>query len=545
MDYTYISTKDTLFISGEGRNWHIGSSEPEKRAEILNLIRNNASWEEIKKKLEPKKENENLREWCESSSIEGSGISFNDDTILIDNVPVYGALCSQIRLLHDEGLTLDPIVNFVRKMRKNPSYRIREQLWGFIEACQAEGGFTLANDGDIMAYKVVTSDYKDKHTRTFDNSIGSVVSMPREDVDDNPANTCSAGLHFCAYSYINSFSNGTDDRIVLVKVNPADVVSIPADYDSAKARCCRYQVVDEVKSSLNQPVWKNDQKENDKEKNETSSSSSCDFKCSRKYHIGDIIRVVVSDYIFPGFDDSEPTEVVGRIFKIDPDDDKVPYCICFYDGNDVVDEWWIVEKDIKELLERQGTYQIDCKAGDIVYICGTQRGRVMNVDIDKGYALVKVNEGIKDEESVEIIHLFDLQKKCFVSEKKRDECKMSHEDSSSLDELMTTLRELQKRIAEAESLKDDNDEDELVDSQEFVKNWFETKPKKMIIAFLESQFKDAIDSKMRLDFLYDIDVEAVIDKILDWIDCEYDGQLPIERIWDKIKTAIQFWSKRS
>jgi hypothetical protein len=32
----------------------------------------------------------------------------------------------------------------------------------------------------------------------------------------------------------------------LIKINPADVVSIPSDYNNAKGRCCKYVVVGEI-----------------------------------------------------------------------------------------------------------------------------------------------------------------------------------------------------------------------------------------------------------------------------------------------------------
>jgi hypothetical protein len=32
---------------------------------------------------------------------------------------------------------------------------------------------------------------------------------------------------------------------MIVKINPADVVAIPTDYNNQKGRCCRYEVVDE------------------------------------------------------------------------------------------------------------------------------------------------------------------------------------------------------------------------------------------------------------------------------------------------------------
>jgi hypothetical protein len=36
------------------------------------------------------------------------------------------------------------------------------------------------------------------------------------------------------------------DRIMIVKINPADVVSIPSDYNDTKGRACRYEVIGEL-----------------------------------------------------------------------------------------------------------------------------------------------------------------------------------------------------------------------------------------------------------------------------------------------------------
>ena len=33
---------------------------------------------------------------------------------------------------------------------------------------------------------------------------------------------------------------------MILKINPRDVVSIPADYGDTKGRCCRYQVIGEL-----------------------------------------------------------------------------------------------------------------------------------------------------------------------------------------------------------------------------------------------------------------------------------------------------------
>jgi hypothetical protein len=71
-------------------------------------------------------------------------------------------------------------------------------------------------------------------------------------------------LHFCSQDYLPHFGNGYDSRVVIVKINPADVVSIPSDYNNAKGRACRYEVVgeigndgDKIDNAFNKPVQAN------------------------------------------------------------------------------------------------------------------------------------------------------------------------------------------------------------------------------------------------------------------------------------------------
>lgn len=161
------------------------------------------------------------------------------------------------RILEWVELSLDPqpMVNFLRRLLNNPSYQSREELLLFLE----HGKLPIQEDGRFLAYKVVRSDYRDKHSGKFDNSVGKVVSMPRGDVDDNRQNTCSSGLHFCSKDYIPHFTWG-EDRLVLLAIDPADVVSIPYDYNNAKGRACRYEVIEEVKQAVefDSPLYSSD-----------------------------------------------------------------------------------------------------------------------------------------------------------------------------------------------------------------------------------------------------------------------------------------------
>jgi len=126
---------------------------------------------------------------------------------------------------------------------QNTSLRNIETLYDFMKSA----GIPLTDDGCFLAYKFVGNDYKDCYSRTIDNSVGSVVKMDRNKVDDDPNRTCSRGLHVGNFEYSGSPSG--DRRVVICKVHPKDVVAIPVDYDAAKMRVCEYEVVGEVEKS--------------------------------------------------------------------------------------------------------------------------------------------------------------------------------------------------------------------------------------------------------------------------------------------------------
>jgi hypothetical protein len=157
---------------------------------------------------------------------------------------LHSALTNKIVKMAEQGFDSAPIVNFISNLYANPSKTAVDELFLFIEASE----LPITEDGYFIAYKIVQNDYRDIYSKTMDNSIGNVLAMPRNMVDDNRANTCSHGLHFCSRGYLNAYgsSSRSDDRCLLVKINPADVVSIPSDYNNAKGRTWCYEVIGEV-----------------------------------------------------------------------------------------------------------------------------------------------------------------------------------------------------------------------------------------------------------------------------------------------------------
>lgn len=155
---------------------------------------------------------------------------------------VHSYLATRILDILAQGFDVTPWTRFMEKLYQNPSHRAVNELYQFLE----RGKLPLTPDGDFLAYKNVRADYKDIHSGTFDNRVGDKPRMNRNEVDEDKDRTCSKGLHFCSKGYLPHFSAGVNGRTMIVKVNPADVVSIPADHNAEKARGVGYEVVGEI-----------------------------------------------------------------------------------------------------------------------------------------------------------------------------------------------------------------------------------------------------------------------------------------------------------
>jgi hypothetical protein len=173
-------------------------------------------------------------------------IVVQDNAVLYKGEVVANHVVDRILDFMRQGLPYQPLVNFLDKLMLNPSRRAVQELYRFLE----HGNLTICEDGDFLAYKNVRADYKDIYSGTFDNSIGAICEVSRNQVDEDSNRTCSHGLHFCSHEYLPHYSGG---RTVIVKINPANVVTIPADYNDTKGRCCRYEVIADCEVQ-NQPT---------------------------------------------------------------------------------------------------------------------------------------------------------------------------------------------------------------------------------------------------------------------------------------------------
>jgi hypothetical protein len=228
MAYPYLIQGKNITVV-IGTNSHTITSSHICYDRIKEAIKAN-DWDSVKDLIEPKKVVLNY----------GQGnVEIQGEKLFWKGAEMHNALSKRMIAMLQEGFPVEPLVLFMENLMQNPSKRAVTELYGFLE----KNSLPITPDGHFLAYKRVREDFLDCHSGTMDNSVGRIVEMERNQVDDDKDRTCSTGLHFCSMSYLNHFGGA---RTVILKINPRDVVSIPSDYDNSKGRACRYEVIGEL-----------------------------------------------------------------------------------------------------------------------------------------------------------------------------------------------------------------------------------------------------------------------------------------------------------
>lgn len=200
-------------------------------------------------------------------------MTLTNGKVMIDHEPIDGVLEAHIlRLLKEDGTPKDnanwiAFARFVENLYGNVSSFVREQLFGWLNYENLNGhGFTLTSDGCFIGYKgCVKSDGSVVSVRSghavvdgvhmngqIPNKPGSVIEMPRSEVQDDPSVGCASGLHVGTKDYATQWAQGV---LLLVKVNPRDVVSVPTECRAQKIRTCRYTVLEATEVAYTAPTW--------------------------------------------------------------------------------------------------------------------------------------------------------------------------------------------------------------------------------------------------------------------------------------------------
>jgi hypothetical protein len=177
-------------------------------------------------------------------------VEIKNGSLYYEGRELVNSLTERILFYMREGLNEKPLIKFLKKLMSNPNPQVLENLFKFLE----HEYLPITDDGDFLAYKGVNNDYTDRHTGKFSNKIGQIHKIERVKADPNPSVGCSCGFHVGSHRYATEFA-GLDGKVVICKVNPANVVCVPHDSSCEKVRCCEYEVVDDYNGALKRPKY--------------------------------------------------------------------------------------------------------------------------------------------------------------------------------------------------------------------------------------------------------------------------------------------------
>lgn len=195
------------------------------------------------------------------AAIQGKkGFEIDGDVVTYQGEALPEALVTKVLSIIRDGLPLEHFEKFWERLQLNPSASSVNQLVDFLSYKE----LPITEDGYFIAYRGVQVDYNSVHGNTKTkvlqgrvdpdghiwNGIGETIEVLRRDVDDNRDEGCSFGLHVGSLNY----ASGWGPKVIVVKVDPADVVSVPKDSSCQKCRVSKYEVlydfVGEITSSV-------------------------------------------------------------------------------------------------------------------------------------------------------------------------------------------------------------------------------------------------------------------------------------------------------
>ena len=195
-------------------------------------------------------------------------LTVKDGAVYYYSERLHGVVVDRLLELLSNGIErAEPFIKFIKNLLDNPSSSSVNELYDFL----SYKSLPIDDDGYVIAYKGVAADgySKSGNTQTaviqggvnergqIMNGVGDVIEVLRRSVDDVRENSCSYGLHVGSFDYAKAWAG--EGKLLMVRFNPADAVSVPTDCLCQKLRVCRYEVIKEIeiedKSEITKPYY--------------------------------------------------------------------------------------------------------------------------------------------------------------------------------------------------------------------------------------------------------------------------------------------------
>lgn len=226
---------DNLIIVGDDFVPHtINKNTHPNYMEIVKCIQDKR-WDDIDDLLDIRRK---ISEWSNGN------ITVVNDVCKYRGRPVPVGLGEMLIQLLKAKIDCEYFVKFMDNLMQNSSNRSVEQLYTFLE----RNHMPITEDGCFLAYKAVDGEYWSYHCDQVTGEkvryqIGDKPNMPRNLISDDFTLTCHRGLHACSMEYLKFWSAV---HLMVVKINPKDVVCVPNDHNFSKMRVCEMEVMSEI-----------------------------------------------------------------------------------------------------------------------------------------------------------------------------------------------------------------------------------------------------------------------------------------------------------
>jgi len=203
-----------------------------------------------------------IEDWSEGN------FEFRDGYLYYEDEQVASQPTERIIQLLKQGWDHKPMLAYLDRLYQNVSNRAVTESYDWC----SHKGLPITPDGYLVGYKGVAvysgdsttdkmgrplqdGDLVDRYTgKSFRNNVADECGMNRRKVSDNCNEGCAAGLHVGTYEYASGWA-GNEGKVVLVKFDPADIVSVPTDSDFQKMRVSRYTVIGIARDIIEEEVY--------------------------------------------------------------------------------------------------------------------------------------------------------------------------------------------------------------------------------------------------------------------------------------------------
>ena len=216
-----------------------------------------------------------IENWSEGN------FEFKDGYLYYEDEQVASQPTERIVGLIKGGHDHKPMLAYLDRLYQNVSNRAVMESYDWC----SHKGLPITPDGMLVGYKGVTvyqgedtvdkigniiteGDLVDKYTgKSFRNNTMDSPSMNRRRVSDNCNEGCAAGLHVGTFEYASDWATNSG-KVVLVKFDPSDIVSVPTDCNHQKMRVSGYTVIGIARDIIEEAVFE-DEEEWDFDEQET------------------------------------------------------------------------------------------------------------------------------------------------------------------------------------------------------------------------------------------------------------------------------------